>query len=631
MSVVCEQPTIAEKLVPYVEGALAEPDRSEVLEHLRSCEACANEVRLLKSSILALRQAFSRATQYRPLTHISAEDLERFAFEPETLTADVMRSVKLHLAECGECEQEVAMLREMEQELAEKVEPVRAPEALPAALREAVARQFGAVRTVQAAPEARRPWMESFLAFFASLSPKPLLAAGGAMVVLFVGMQFVQNLPEAGAPAAVTTTTDSRQVAERQEVAATPAAPAFGNSREVALLPGRVDSGELPGFSRKLWEAKVSHSYRDGQIFVSAEDVDKARKALQILPREVAAVDLDLDAKQKAQARAAAPPKEAAEERPADEVQPAVETTQPGLAEARVATYDAASRDRATGGGKSDSGKVEASAAAAAPPPKAKPAVVAKADPPKPARPAAAPAPPVVAMAKKGPAPGTETVAVLTPKDKSGSFANPRQQRAPLPIQQQVAVAPNTVVLRGGADDPIAQLPVRSGSEESKAGAESPDAGVRPAPVEPAEREGYATQSAAPPAGEVRRESKEGQALARSNSQNAGAVPYANVGQVGTARNAPASTMPNAGVQAPANRMDDMAVADSALATHARKVASEAIGESTVTVDKRDDGSVVVIVRSGRTLSSQEMDQLRKALRQKLSLADSDTVVIRQP
>jgi hypothetical protein len=395
-----------------------------------------------------------------------------------------------------------------------------------------------------------------------------------------------------------------------------------------------VDSGELPGFSRKLWEAKVSHSYRDGQIFVAAEDVDKARKALQILPREVAAVDLDLAARQKAQARAAAPAKGAGAETPQDEppadgVESAVETAKPSLAEARVATYEVASRRDRASGGKSDTGKVEAAAAAPAAAPKPKPAVVAKSDPSKPARPAAEPPPPpVVAMAKKGPAPGTETVAVLTPKDKSGAFANPRQQRAPLPIQQQVAVAPNTVVLRGGADDPISQLPVRSGAEEqSKASTESPDAGARPAPAEPAEREGYATQSVAPPAGEGR---KEGQQLARSN-QNAGAMPYTNVGQVGTARNAPASTMPNAGLQVPANRMDDVAVADSALATQARKVASEAIGESTVTVDKRDDGSVVVIVRSGRTLSSQEMDGLRKALRQKLSLADSDTVVIRQP
>lgn len=631
MSVVCEQPTIAEKLVPYVEGALAEPDRSEVLEHLRSCEACAAEVRLLKSSIVSLRQVFSRTAQYRPRTHVSVEDLERFAFEPETLTAEVMRSVKLHLAECGECEQEVAMLREMEQELAEKVEPVRAPDALPAALREAVARQFGSVKTVQAAPEARRPWMESFLAFLASLSPKPLLAAGGAMVVLFVGMQFVQNLP-AGAPQATVATTStataSRHSAEnKQEVAATPAA-AFGTS-DVALLPGKVDSSELPALSRKLWEARVSHSYRDGQIFVEPEDVDKARQALEIVPREVAAVDLDLEAKRKAQAAPKLADAKAASEAPAAE--PVAEAAAapasappPSLANAKVATYDETSRRERT---------TQAS--------EPKPRTVAKTESQPAARPKAAPRPApaepprVVAIAKKAPAPGTETVAMITPKgDKSGALANPRQQ-AQLPIQQQVAVAPNAAVLRGGGDDPLApQLPVRSAAEEqSKAAPETADAGARPAaakPAEPADREGYAA-APAPPAGEARREGKDQGLAARSNSQTAGAMPYSNVGSVGTT-NAPATGMQGgAGGRAPANRMDDVAVADSALLTQARKVASEAVGESSVSIDKKDDGSVIVTVRSGRTLTSQEMDQLRKALRQKLSLADSDTVVIRQP
>lgn len=224
---------------------------------------------------------------------------------------------------------------------------------------------------------------------------------------------------------------------------------------------------------------------------------------------------------------------------------------------------------------------------------------------------------------------------MITPKgDKSGALANPRQQ-AQLPIQQQVAVAPNAAVLRGGGDDPLApQLPVRIAAEEqSKAAPETADAGARPAaakPAEPADREGYAA-APAPPAGEARREGKDQGLAARSNSQTAGAMPYSNVGSVGTT-NAPATGMQGgAGGRAPANRMDDVAVADSALLTQARKVASEAVGESSVSIDKKDDGSVIVTVRSGRTLTSQEMDQLRKALRQKLSLADSDTVVIRQP
>ncbi len=643
MSVVCEQPNIAEKLVPYVEGALAEPDRSEVLEHLRGCESCANEVRVIKSSIVTLRHVFTRTSQYRPLTHVSAEDLERFAFEPETLTAEVMRSVKLHLAECGECEQEVALLREMEQELAEKVEPVRAPEALPAALREAVVRQFGTVKTVTGQREERRPWLESFLAFFATLSPKPLLAAGGAMVVLFVGMQFVQHLPESAPPSAVSTATTRQVASNAKEVAATPAAPgaaAFGNSREVALLPGRVDSGELPGFSRKLWEAKVSHSYRDGQIFVAAEDVDKARQALEIVPREVAAVDLDLAAKQKKAAAAADKAEVDAGATPASPEAPTV-------ADAKVASYG-------VGSSKADAPREVASAEPArpkpeeeAPRPAARPAEdsrarktaettakaaprpaavtparpVAAAAPPKtavaPARPASAPAQPpagAVAPSKKGPASGTETVAILTPKtEKGANLANPRQQVAQLPVQQQVAVAPNAAVLRGGADDPVAPIPVRSGADEQ------PKASERPA-----DAEGSAAAPPPPPPAEGRRESKDGLA-ARTNG-----VPVTNVGG---GMNAPATTMQQSGAgrQAPANRLDDVAMAESALLTQARKVASEAVGDSTVSIDKRDDGSVVVTVRSGRPLTSQEMDQLRKALRQKLSLADSDTVVIRQP
>ena len=50
--------------------------------------------------------------------------------------------------------------------------------------------------------------------------------------------------------------------------------------REVALFPEKVLPEDLPKLSRQLWDKKVSHTYRDGQIYVAPEDREEALLAL---------------------------------------------------------------------------------------------------------------------------------------------------------------------------------------------------------------------------------------------------------------------------------------------------------------------------------------------------------------
>jgi len=63
----------------------------------------------------------------------------------------------------------------------------------------------------------------------------------------------------------------------------------------------------------------------------------------------------------------------------------------------------------------------------------------------------------------------------------------------------------------------------------------------------------------------------------------------------------------------------------------AKKLVEEIVGEAKVQMERKEDGHLLVTIRPARSLSAQEVDKLRKVVREKLELEDEDTVVIRQP
>ena len=48
-------------------------------------------------------------------------------------------------------------------------------------------------------------------------------------------------------------------------------------------------------------------------------------------------------------------------------------------------------------------------------------------------------------------------------------------------------------------------------------------------------------------------------------------------------------------------------------------------------MERKEDGHLLLTIRPARSLSPQEVDRLRKVVREKLELKEEDTVVIRQP
>ena len=72
---------IEEKLVPFVEGALAEADRREVLQALPSHPALNQEVRQLREAIVALRGQAARGLSYQSPVEAPAEQVVDFALQ----------------------------------------------------------------------------------------------------------------------------------------------------------------------------------------------------------------------------------------------------------------------------------------------------------------------------------------------------------------------------------------------------------------------------------------------------------------------------------------------------------------------------------------------------------------------
>ena len=273
----CQKPNIAEKLVPFVEGALAEADRREVSEHLPQCQLCSQEVRALRQVVGLLRNTAGRNLNYYPPNQITPGDVIDYALHSDQMSDSSRRRIQLQLVESLQAQQEVEWLRELDQELTHKEELIRVPP-MPAELRSVIQEVYGG-----AAPAISRWSMPAFLSgfsiLFGKIGSRPL--AGGLLGVVFAGFAvhaaFYRSRPSEPPKVAV---------AVVSSVQATPSASPFGSPsvtpsatdghREVALFSEKVVPEDLTRLSRQLWDKKISHTYRDGQIYVAPEDREEA-------------------------------------------------------------------------------------------------------------------------------------------------------------------------------------------------------------------------------------------------------------------------------------------------------------------------------------------------------------------
>lgn len=280
----CQKQSIGEKLVPYIEGALADVDRREVHEHLQECGACSQEFRSLRDVVGSLRFNVGKTLHYVPPVSLSPDDVVDYALQAGRLSETTRRRIQLQLVENLDSQQEVEWLRELEQDL-EREENIGVP-AFPAALSRVLDETFG---------QQSRP-VASVLKFdFLKRYQPRYLAAAGLAGLLFTGLaarSFVghQNTQSTIAAAGDTAKVSPAPTGASPINSATPVAP---SKDEVALLPEKVHPDDLPRLSRLLWDKKVAHSYRDGQIYVASEDVELAWGALRMNEdRSVAAAEL---------------------------------------------------------------------------------------------------------------------------------------------------------------------------------------------------------------------------------------------------------------------------------------------------------------------------------------------------
>ena len=113
---------IDEKLVPFVEGALAEADRREVLQALPQQPSLNQEVRQLREIIMTLRNQSAQGLTYRSPVESPPDQVVDYALQSEQWSRTATRQFQLQLLESPDLANEIAILRELEQGLQQPCE-----------------------------------------------------------------------------------------------------------------------------------------------------------------------------------------------------------------------------------------------------------------------------------------------------------------------------------------------------------------------------------------------------------------------------------------------------------------------------------------------------------------------------
>jgi hypothetical protein len=668
-------PNIEEKLVPFVEGALAEADRREVLAALPGQPALNQEVRLLRETISSLRMMAAKGLTYQSPVEIQSEQVVDFALQGEQWSRQATRQFQLHLLESPDVAEEIAILRELEGELQQRVESSATVPEMPASLRQAFQESYGRAPSEPA-------WKKSLVAVAAWLATLNIkvaaaAAAGLAVVVGGIGLGRYAHNQVQGSASKVAIASPSG--APTPVGSSTPTSPAPAG--QVALLPSKVLPEELPRISRLLWQKQVSHSYRDGQIFVAQADLDRAWAALSVNEKVASAQPLKTgpapadkktnlldgiigalpDTKAPSPAATSKPEpakdsKTTAGNKPAAAI-PAVAIALPSepapsgaYANYQVQqsqapaqpTYQAAEPARET---REESRVNEPKAA----PPSSQTEPVRHSPPPLPeaqrgeVKAPAAPSPrkKIAIPPQKAQARSTVLGQVRNSPPANTAPAILEQEIAVAPIPQPMPPAPPVDALR----KPTVSTPYHYQQAENKGSQGAPQEttgkvspGAVNLKVEIKDEEdppGPAPQQVALEAPKVKPSTQPPDGIAGGfpGSQRAEGdrdVDFNRRPKPG------AAITTNSGGEGFRARSDNFEVSadapfEVAMLPVAKKLVEDSIGEAKVQMERKEDNHLLVTIRPSRNLTPQEIEKLRKLVREKLQLADEDTVVIRQP
>lgn len=604
---ICDRPDIAEKLVPYVEGALGEPDRTEVASHLRRCVPCQDDARQVKESILTLKAAVRTGVWKESREHTSSEWLalhfederaREAGFLPSSgLTDEQARQVRVHLAECQECREELGMLRELAADAI--VETVQTHQPLPRALRLEIERLY------PTQSQTERPVSERTLGLadrlMAWINPKSLVMASLCIVALTFSYSLTRGTdsPELAknptasssevamldreadqaAPPSLESAVAQSQKKEKDENARQKASPPRAEkARPDSSPPARDEklavAGDKPG---ERGAARESTSTRPDQK--AAQPVRTASTAAAPRPAPTVAATAKLTAVKPAQNPVAVKPatQNQAQRPVAVAVKPAAESAgEPTPTPSPMVAMNGQEVASATGAGAKDEGKIQGAATV-------EPVVVATG-------PVTGPVPNAVTDLREEGQLVTQSEAVkpaaaLPPAAGApatgGRISVPAASTANSPVATRTNSVPASRRVTGVVKPPApATVPVRSLPDDKAAG--------------------YSVATTAP----TQSIQKTPADVARKQSMSRSVDGLASE-QVALSRQA-------------------------SLGPKARSVARQISANASVLVEERPDGSVTVTVRPDRPLNAEEKDKLRRLLRSELNLGEADTISIRQ-
>lgn len=586
---------MSEKLVPYVEGVLAEQDARDVAEYLSAHPEALEDVRFLKEAITALRAAVGQGVSPRVPGEMSSEDLVQLVTDPEGIEPVKRKALRALLAESPQYAREAELLEQLDRDLEHQFDSLSPPDAVPPPLRREFQRLYG-----QASPSTsgRRPgWLESLHTLLGGLNPRPFVALATVLVLLCVGGFLVESSRIGRGNIAVTESAAPPPTEEPgTEASGTP--DAFGGLEGMALASDATDPGELRRQSQVLLDNKVQYAVKDGRLFVAQEDVQRARRALTGGER---------DPRELAQART----RELKSQEPDTAVTADNEADQAAAASGEVASEPVVR----------PAGARPRSSDVTAPPL------------PQPATPAA-----LKDKQDEGAA-GRTVLAAKTEAPGEGGAVSPRPlDEARRDVRPEPASSEQKLTSKGagpsGLED-AAPRPVADSPDEVVATAEEKESEA--APAQRAERQDEVLTEAAPPSPPLSAAAKTG-IVANVPVGQAAPPPPSPVKRAAAGSATRAASLPAAGAEIPVARSQPAPAptpsasrSESQLARWAQQVAADFAEGSVVTTEMREDGSLALYVRAGRELSDQDVESLRRLLRDRLDLRDTDTIIIRQP
>ncbi len=599
---------IEEKLIPYLEGVLNPKERREVEEAINSDPELAREMSELRELILELRQGFATGLK-PPQEELSPEEVVELSLHSgpaEKLPGSSAQKARLFCSDTGL--DEYTLLRTLSEEMSRTtLDRENVPE-LPSYLRQEFQKLKGTPTKGKVVPFLKPSFASNrstvslwrrASGWLDRVDPKPLMASAAALAMLSFGVHLYNRpatTPASQEVAVVAPTVDSAK-AENMTVMGSSAGKASPAIEGVAVFTSD-DRNLLKEQAEKLLSKKVRYTVTKDRILVAEKDVAMAREILWE------------DAEGKAVAMAKEEPESRRMARTVDSAQGsgAVEDSSPYVQEVESAGFSPPSSDSNYD------------------------------------RPAAAS--------------GDVTV-----YNNSGRRSDaPAPVRAPRPSNGNNVRRGAAGVLPGYGDDGIVRsAPTRGARSEQASQAPPSPSQVAFPPVEnepslPPQLEPPPKPSVVrPPTSAARKQQIKDLALGDSRSEDASSTDEYSVagpetaGASVSAEEAPGSAVPtqqktsletrarvstpNAAVAASApavTRVDaQVSAVDSRFVRIQSTRQSVAQRHSVELSFEKQSEKIVVYVRPSKALDKAQLDELRKALRKDLGLAESDTLIFR--